>query len=97
MTLRYKKLCTIFIISVIAFILGHYAIWKSVTEVLLSSKYDGGDLARMGYPGQPSHPEQTSGTQGLLPKAVLDQARAQLEEAQKAINSLKNLLAMPAR
>jgi hypothetical protein len=49
MTLRYKKLCTIFIISVIAFILGHYAIWKSVTEVLLSSKYDGGDLARMGY------------------------------------------------
>ncbi|MGD0417874.1 MAG: hypothetical protein ABSA80_21140 [Terriglobales bacterium] len=48
-------------------------------------------------PGQPSRPGQTSGTQGLLPKAVLDQARAQLAEAQKAINSLKGLLAAPAR
>ena len=46
-------------------------------------------------PGQPSQPGQTSGTKGLLPKAVLDQARAQLAEAQKAINSLKGLLATP--
>jgi uncharacterized membrane protein (UPF0182 family) len=48
-------------------------------------------------PGQPLQPGQTSGTQGLLPKAALDQARAQLAEAQKAINSLKGLLATPAR
>ena len=48
-------------------------------------------------PGQPSQAGQTSGTQGLLPKAVLDQARAQLAEAQKAINSLKGLLATPPR
>jgi uncharacterized membrane protein (UPF0182 family) len=48
-------------------------------------------------PGQSSQAAQTSGTQGLLPKAVLDQARAQLAEAQKAINLLKGLLATPAR
>jgi uncharacterized membrane protein (UPF0182 family) len=48
-------------------------------------------------PGQPSQPGQTSGTQGLLPKAALDQARAQLAEAQKAINLLKGLLAAPVR
>ena len=48
-------------------------------------------------PGQLSQPGKTSGTQGLLPKAVLDQARAQLAEAQKAINSLRSLLATPAR
>ena len=48
-------------------------------------------------PGQPLQPGQTSGPQGLLPKAALDQARAQLAEAQKAINSLKGLLATPVR
>jgi uncharacterized protein len=48
-------------------------------------------------PGQPSPAGQMSGTQGLLPKAVLDQARAQLADAQKAINSLKGLLATPPR
>ncbi len=45
----YKKLCTIFILILVPFIAGHYLIWKSVTEVLLTGKYDGGDLARMGY------------------------------------------------
>jgi uncharacterized membrane protein (UPF0182 family) len=48
-------------------------------------------------PGQPLQPGQTTRTQGLLPRAALDQARAQLAEAQKAINSLKGLLATPAR
>jgi uncharacterized membrane protein (UPF0182 family) len=48
-------------------------------------------------PGQPLQPGQTSGKQELLPKAALDQARAQLAEAQKAINSLKGLLATPTR
>ena len=41
--------------------------------------------------------QETSGTQAPLPKATLDQARAQLAEAQKAIDSLKSLLATPAR
>jgi hypothetical protein len=40
---------------------------------------------------------QMSGTQAPLPKATLDQARAQLAEAQKAIDSLKRLLATPAQ
>ncbi len=48
-------------------------------------------------PGQPAQTGQTSGKQGLLPKAALDQARAQLADAQKAIDSLKRLLANPAQ
>lgn len=48
-------------------------------------------------PGQPGQTGQTSGKQGLLPKAALDQARAQLADAQKAIDSLKRLLANPAQ
>jgi uncharacterized membrane protein (UPF0182 family) len=48
-------------------------------------------------PGQALQAGQTSQTQGLLPKAALDQARAQLAEAQKAMNSLKGLLATPAK
>jgi uncharacterized membrane protein (UPF0182 family) len=44
-------------------------------------------------------PSQQSGTQtaATLPKAALDQARAQLAAAQKAIDSLRNLLATPVR
>jgi hypothetical protein len=45
----YKKLCTIFILILVPFIAGHYLIWKNVTEELLTAKYDGGDLSRMGY------------------------------------------------
>jgi uncharacterized membrane protein (UPF0182 family) len=48
-------------------------------------------------PAQPAQPGQASGTQGLLAKAALDQARAQLAGAQKGINSLKSLLASPAQ
>ena len=40
---------------------------------------------------------QPSGKQPPLAKATLDQARADLAQAQKAIDSLKNLLATPAR
>jgi hypothetical protein len=32
-----------------AFILVNLLIWKGWTEVLLSSRYEGGDLARLGY------------------------------------------------
>jgi hypothetical protein len=31
------------------FVVLNFVIWKSATEVLLTKKYDGGDLARMGY------------------------------------------------
>ena len=40
---------------------------------------------------------QPTGKQPPLAKATLDQARAELAQAQKAIDSLKNLLATPAR
>ena len=40
---------------------------------------------------------QPSGKQPPLPKATLDQARAELVQAQKAIDSLKSLLATPAQ
>jgi hypothetical protein len=40
-------------------------------------------------------PAQPAGAQALLPKATRDQAMAQLAEAQKAIDSLKRLLANP--
>jgi hypothetical protein len=40
-------------------------------------------------------PGQQTGVQGSLSKAARDQAMAQLAEAQKAINSLKQLLANP--
>ena len=48
-------------------------------------------------PGQPAQTGQSSGRQGLLPKGTLDQARAQLADAQKAIDSLKRLLANPTQ
>jgi hypothetical protein len=46
--------------------------------------------------GQSSQPGQKGGTQALLPKEALDQASAQLAEAQKAMDSLKSILAAPA-
>jgi uncharacterized membrane protein (UPF0182 family) len=42
-------------------------------------------------------PGQQTGVQGALSKAARDQALAQLAEAQKAIDSLKHLLANPAQ
>jgi len=50
-------------------------------------------------PGQPGSalPGKQSGAQAQMSKATRDQAEAQLAEAQKAINALKQLLANPAR
>jgi uncharacterized membrane protein (UPF0182 family) len=45
----------------------------------------------------PSAQQNGTQTPTLLPKATLDQARAQLAAAQKAIDSLKTLLANPAQ
>jgi hypothetical protein len=42
-------------------------------------------------------PAQKAGAQSSLSKAARDQAMAQLAEAQKAINALKQLLANPAQ
>ena len=42
-------------------------------------------------------PAQQTGAQAPLSKATRDQAEAQLAEAQKAINALKQLLANPAQ
>jgi hypothetical protein len=47
--------------------------------------------------GLSSQPGQKFGTLALLPKAALDQARAQLAEAQKAMDSLKSILAAPVK
>jgi uncharacterized membrane protein (UPF0182 family) len=47
--------------------------------------------------GRASQPGQKGGTRALLPKAALDQARAQLAEAQKAMDSLKSILAALAK
>lgn len=45
----FKNLSRIFMVALLLFIGGHYLIWKNVTEVFLTSKWDGGDLSRMGY------------------------------------------------
>ena len=46
---RYRRLVLFIFWYVILFVAGNYALWKLRTEVLLTTKYDGGDLARMGY------------------------------------------------
>jgi hypothetical protein len=47
--MNYKKYTISFIAALLSFVLLNFAIWKCCTEVLLTKKYDGGDLARMGY------------------------------------------------
>ena len=50
LTLRgYRRLAVFFIGYVALFVAGNYVIWKLRTEELLTKKYDGGDLVRMGY------------------------------------------------
>ncbi len=44
-----KKYSIAFVTVLLLFVGLNYVIWKSATEVLLTKKYDGGDLARMGY------------------------------------------------
>jgi hypothetical protein len=49
-------------------------------------------------PGQSGPlPGKQTGVEALLSKTTRDQAEAQLAEAQKAINALKQLLAAPAQ
>ncbi|MDD2321368.1 MAG: hypothetical protein PHO83_15090 [Geobacteraceae bacterium] len=44
-----KKFSIAFATVLLLFVGLNFVIWKSATEVLLTKKYDGGDLARMGY------------------------------------------------
>jgi hypothetical protein len=48
-------------------------------------------------PSSGSLPGQQAGAQAPLSKATRDQATAQLTDAQKALNALKQLLAKPAQ
>jgi len=48
-TFGYKKFVLIFLAVQLSFLLVNFIIWKTSTEQLLSSSYDGGDLARLGY------------------------------------------------
>jgi len=44
-----KTFSITFVMVLLLFVGLNFTIWKSATEVLLTKKYDGGDLARMGY------------------------------------------------
>jgi hypothetical protein len=48
-------------------------------------------------PQSGTSPAQQTGVQGPLSKATRDQATAQLADAQKALNALKQLLANPTQ
>lgn len=47
--MTHRRYIIIYISLLLCFIALNFVIWKSFTEVLLTKKCDGGDLARMGY------------------------------------------------
>ncbi len=47
--MRFKTFAVLVLSSLIMFLMFNYVTWKCCTEVLLTKKFDGGDLARMGY------------------------------------------------
>jgi hypothetical protein len=47
--MTHKRYTVVTVLLLIAFVAVNFAIWKCCTEVLLTKKYDGGDIARMGY------------------------------------------------
>jgi len=48
--MHYRRLVLTFVTALALFVAGNYAIWKSVTEDLITDHhFDGGDLSRMGY------------------------------------------------
>ena len=49
MTESYKKFTLCFIAALLLFILAHYLIWRNVTEVFFTGKWEGGDISRLGY------------------------------------------------
>jgi uncharacterized membrane protein (UPF0182 family) len=70
---------------------GDKVVMEPTLDEALSSLFGGAPP----QPGAP--PAQQTGAWALLPKATRDQVMAQLAEAQKAINALKQLLANPAQ
>jgi uncharacterized membrane protein (UPF0182 family) len=68
-------------------------------KVVMEPTLDAALTSLLGTPAPPSglFPGQQAGAQAPLSKATRDQAMAQLAEAQKAINELKQLLANPAQ
>lgn len=46
---QYKRQVMLFLFFLALFVAGNYLIWNGYTEALLSSKYEGGDLARLSY------------------------------------------------
>ena len=65
-------------------------------KVVMEPTLDEALSSLFGAPPQPgAAPAQQAGAQALLPKVTRDQVMAQLAEAQKAIDSLKRLLANP--
>jgi len=67
--MAFKKYTLLLIGAVVLFIATNYAIWKTVTEAILTEKYAGGDLARMGYLPGSKYPRTNSVD---LPKRHLD-------------------------
>ncbi len=47
--ISHKRFILCLTVLMLLFVAVNYIIWKSATEALLTKKYDGGDLARMGY------------------------------------------------
>lgn len=48
--MRYKRFVSIFVITMVLYVIGNYAVWVTVTEELVTDRhFDGGDLSRMGY------------------------------------------------
>jgi hypothetical protein len=55
----YRKYVAISLCFLAGFLLFHLVTWKCFTEDLLTDKYDGGDLSRMGYLGGSKHFRKT--------------------------------------
>jgi SGNH hydrolase-like domain, acetyltransferase AlgX len=57
---RYRLFATLFIGILFALLAGNFAVWKFWTEDLLTGKYAGGDMARLGYYHRSKLPRQNS-------------------------------------
>jgi uncharacterized membrane protein (UPF0182 family) len=68
---------------------GDKVVMEPALDEALSSFFETAAPRPGGLPARPA------GAQALLPKATRDQAMAQLAEAQRAIDSLRRLLANP--
>ena len=58
----YRNLIILFFSLLLLFVLINWFVWKNYTEALLSSKYEGGDLARLAYLNEFRQARQTKNT-----------------------------------